>query len=428
MHRLLQVSILLFLVAVSATGRVRAVDTRQMAMSPKFRSIIVCPVDMTGSLVDAPPVISLDGNEAIAVTFDHITDERVFLRYELIHCDASWQPEGLVDSEFLDGFNQAEADDYAYSQGTVTHYINYRITIPNEQMRPTLPGNYLLRLYAEDAPDTTLLQARFSISENSTRVDADVTSRTDFDYNNRHQQLSIGVDTEHLRINSPFSDLKVVVEQDGRSDNSVTVTTPLRVEGKTAVFEHNRALTFTAGNEYRRFEVINDHYPGQGVEGIMYAHPFYHHTLYPDYPRADHPYAYDYSRHGRFLIRLQDSNDSDTEADYVAVHFTLVSPELPQYDIYIEGDITGRMLSPESLMTYDHDRQCYEKTLMLKHGAYGYQYVVRLKGAPTTSPALTAPIEGDLYPTRHEYTVKVYYRIPGERYDRLAGYTVIDMQ
>jgi hypothetical protein len=34
---------------------------------------------------------------------------------------------------------------------------------------------------------------------------------------------------------------------------------------------------------------------------------------------------------------------------------------------------------------------------------------------------LTAPIEGNHYQTVNEYLVYVYYRAPGDRYDRLLG-------
>ena len=42
----------------------------------------------------------------------------------------------------------------------------------------------------------------------------------------------------------------------------------LRMSGTTAIFAHNPALIFEAGNEYRRFETVTDHYPGMGVERI----------------------------------------------------------------------------------------------------------------------------------------------------------------
>ncbi len=60
--------------------------------------------------------------------------------------------------------------------------------------------------------------------------------------------------------------------------------------------------------------------------------------------------------------------------------------------------------------------------MLLKQGAYNYQYLT----AGAKSPAgRTAEIEGDRYQTVNEYAVKVYTRRPGERFDRLIGYSII---
>ncbi len=394
-----------------------------MAVDPSIHTLQVRPCDMQGTPYEGSAIMELGGSGGIVVSFDQLADDRQYMRYELIHCDSQWRPESIVDSQYLDGFNQAEVADYEFSQATLMHYVNYRITLPSEQMSPTISGNYLVRVYPEDDPEETLLQARFSVTEATANVSAEMTSLTDFDANGSHQQLTIRVDTQHLPITNPITDLRVVVEQDSRTDNAVTVTTPLRMEGKTAVFEHLKPLTFKAGNEYRRFEIISERYPGMGVEHIVYAYPLYHYELGVDYPRSDTGYAYDLSRYGRYVIRQQDARDSDTQADYGIVHFTLQMPELRGYDVHIEGDITGRTFGPESHMVYDRDAQCYRKDLLLKQGAYSYQYVAVPRDG--TLPALTAPVEGDFYQTGHTYIIKVYYRKAGEMYDRLAGVCII---
>jgi hypothetical protein len=33
----------------------------------------------------------------------------------------------------------------------------------------------------------------------------------------------------------------------------------------------------------------------------------------------------------------------------------------------------------------------------------------------------TGPIEGNFYQTINEYMIRAYYRLPGDRYDRLVG-------
>ena len=86
--------------------------------------------------------------------------------------------------------------------------------------------------------------------------------------------------------------------------------------------------------------------------------------------------------------------------------------------IFIDGDLTSRRFDDSSLMTYNHSTGRYEKAMLLKQGSYNYQY---LAVPPGKKRGYTSIIEGDKYQTVNEYLIKVYTRLPGERYDRLIG-------
>lgn len=406
---------LLAAMAVTATAG-EVTDTSQGILDPAFRSL---KVEMEDAPF-APPVITLgDPMSRLTVSFDELSEERRFMRYELIHCDARWQPEGLVASEFLDGFNEGIVEDYAYSRATLVHYVHYTITIPNSEVRITETGNYLLRVYDETDPDVTLLQARFGVSDFSAGVYAGVSSLTDIDANRSHQQVEFTVDLAHVRgVDDPFNDLTIVVSQNGRTDNEVILTAPQRVMGDRVIYEHLRPLIFDAGNEYRRFETVSTTYPGMGVETMTFASPIYNAWLYVDTPRSRVPYSYDSTQHGRFFVRESSSSRSDTEADYVLTHFALEMPELPDGDIFIEGDLTQRRFDPLSRMVYNRSTGRYEQSLLLKQGAYNYRYLAVPSGSLRGD---TSPVEGDFHQTTNEYTIKVYNRPRGSRFDRLIG-------
>ncbi len=407
------------LISLALTAVSAGVDTRQGVFHPDFRSL---QVTVDGNFM-AAPVIMLNGDDRVVVTFDELGDERRYMRYELIHCGADWQPEGLVDSEFLDGFNQGDVEEYEFSEATTVHYVHYRIVLPDGRMRFTASGNYLLRVYPESDPDETLLQARFSVSEMAVGVSAGVTTATDIDFNGGHQQVELAVNVGEYPVEDLFNDLTVAVTQDGRVDNSVTLKQPLRLSGRQAVYEHLRPLIFNAGNEYRRFETVSTTYPSMGVEHVEYIDPFYHFTLGTDTPRAGEPYVYDQTQFGRYLVREYNSPRSEVQADYAVTHFSLEMPELEGYDIFLDGDLVNRRLDDTSLMTYNRATGRYEKALLLKQGAYNYQYLAVKRGGGVTGE--TAPVEGDKFQTQHEYTVNVYHRPRGTRYDRLIGTTTV---
>lgn len=407
--------LLLSLLSVATVASRTAADTSTAVFSPDIRSLTV---NIEGNRL-APPVLTLGGDDRLVVGFDMMGDERQYLRYSIDHCNADWTPGELVDAEVFDGFNYADIGDYAFSRATTAHYVHYSISLPNNEFRFNISGNYLLRVYPEDDPDDTLLQVRFMVQEGAVSVGGTVTSRTDIDYNDAHQQLSLDIDTRNTRIRDVNTDLRISVTQNGRLDNAVLLSHPSRLMGSRAIYEHIPALIFPAGNEYRRMETVNNLYTGMGVDHVEYHAPWYHHILNLDKPRAHREYQYDSTQHGRYFIREYNSENSDTEADYVFVFFSLDLLSIPDADVYLDGDFVLRRFDSTSRMEYNSSTGRYEKLMLLKQGAYNYQYLVVPRDSST--PSSPAFIEGDHYQTVNEYLVYVYYRAPGDRYDRLLG-------
>jgi hypothetical protein len=73
-------------------------------------------------------------------------------------------------------------------------------------------------------------------------------------------------------------------------------------------------------------------------------------------------------------------------------------------------------------MSYEPETGTWRKALLLKQGAYDYRYAVGKSGKTDVSGS---QIEGDHHQTQNVYVVRAYYRLPGERTDRLAGVAVI---
>lgn len=393
-----------------------ASDTADGIFAPGFKSL---QVRVEGNPL-APPVINMYTPDRIIVEFDEMAEEPRYLRYRLLHCNSDWRPSQLVETEYLDGFNQADIDNYALSESTLAHYVHYLLAVPDEDMRPTVSGNYLVQVFDEDNPDEVLLQTRFMLNENTASMTSSVTSRTDTDYNNRHQQISLDAGLDGTDVSDPFNDLRLVVVQNGRPDTRRVIDKPLRIGNRSAVYEHLASLIFPAGNEYRRFEMVNVHYPGLGIDHYDFAEPYYHAIIDTDKIRANDRYEYDEDQSGRYFIREFNSNYPAVDADYIITHFTLESPEMPGMEVYLDGDFVQRRRDADSRMVYDRNRGAYVKTMLLKQGLYNYQYLTYPAGE-----SATAAIEGDKYETVNEYLMLLYHRPPMSRHDRLIGAAVI---
>ncbi len=395
------------------------VDTRQAIFDPSFRTLTVTAA---GDLM-APPVIRLNSNDRIAVSFDEIGDDYSFLQYRLVHCNADWQPSALVESEYLESFNVSDIDDYAFSSNTFVHFVNYRFEIPSEGMAPLVSGNYLAQIYRQEDPDNVLLQVRFSVSEGAVAVSGNASGRTDRGFNTEWQHVALRLSPGRQQIQNPYQDLIVNITQNGRPETTRRLTHPSRVEGNSVIFEHSPELIYPAGNEFRRFETVRITDPGMHVDSIRFGGSNYHVFLSPDKGRADRSYSYDQTQRGRFVVRESNATDSDLGADYVTVNFTLDFPEIMDADIYVDGELTGWRLSDSNRMRRDPATGLYTLALPLKQGSYNYQYVVAPRGA--AGGAFPSVIEGNHYETRNEYLVEVFYRPVGSRADRLLGYGVI---
>lgn len=372
----------------------------------------------------APPVIMPTAGDRLRVDFDRLGTDNRHLRYRLVHCDPWWRPSDLIDSEFVDGFNEAQADDGEYSRATLTHYVHYSITVPSG-ITPTISGNYLLEIWDDDDDARpVILSIPFGVSEQTVPIKATVSPRTDRDYLGEHQQLSIDLDLDRIwgELGSPYTDITVTIEQNSRPETRVILTSPTGIYGHRAHYEHMPKLIFKGGNEYRRFETVALRQRGLGIESAGQTPEGYTADVATAMPRSGTPYVYDQTQHGRMLIRSTDTDRHNTEADYADVSFRLVTDPIPGHDIYLEGEMTGRRLDAFSRMKYDFASGAYRLTLPLKQGAYNYQFVALDRRTGQPSEGL---IEGDFHQTVNEYTIKVYYRPRTGRGYRLAGMTVI---
>jgi len=369
------------------------------------------------------PVIDLNSNDFIRINFDRLGSESsVNLRYRLVNCNADWTRSTLSDIEFMDGFNNILIEDYAYSMNTLIDYTNFVVDIPNDRIKIKLSGNYALEVFDEEDPSKTLLTACFSVLDSQVKIGGSVSSLTDIDAHKEHQQVSFTINYNNLPVRDVFTDLKVFVRQNNRLDNQKSSLKPMSIQGNNLVFEHNRDLIFEAGNEYRRFESVSYRYNGLNIARTYSTNTHYITNVVPDKVKADNVYIYDQDQNGRFVVRNSevDAADSDVKADYFTTNFTLITPDPFIEPIYINGDFTNNTFNKKYLMEYDPMEGAYKASVLLKQGAYNYQYLA--KSGNNYTPSL---IEGNYYETENEYVVYVYYRPLGQRYDLLVGMLLI---
>ena len=365
-----------------------------------------------------PPIMSLRKRHSLSVEWDEMSHDYQRYVYHLQHCNADWEPsDEIFESDFMSGLNNQLVEEYEKSFNTTQIYTHYRLRLPSQQLRPLISGNYRLQIFHEDddmSEDTPVLEVQFCLYENVANIRTQVSSNTDVDFNRDHQQVTLAVGYGTLNVVDPQRELKVVVFQNRRWDNRVTGLIPNIRNNAGIEFTHNKNLIFTGGSEFHRFEILDVQRTSMGVERMEWFDPYYHATLFVDQPQ--HNYTSIKDQNGVYVLRSSDDIDDATTAEYVVVHFFLQTSRLPGGDVYVCGQWTGEPFNPECRMEYDDINHQYHAAVMLKQGYYSYQY--------RQEDGATARTEGDFYQTENEYSVLVYYRGQGARYDQLVGYSV----
>lgn len=381
--------------------------------------VISLRAEMDGRLTSVP-ILTLGGDERVLVSFDEMSHEYHRYVYRLEHCDFNWQTtEDLFYSEYAD-YTREEVliEDYTESQNVTTLYTHYSFEWPNEEMRPLVSGNYRLKILLDEGDDPVqVAEVCIRVVERMVGINASVTTNTEVDMNDSHQQVVMEIDCGGLAARDLREEIHTIVLQNDRFDNSVKDAQPSYINGGRLIWDHQRDLVFAAGNEYRKFEILSARYPGLHTENIRYHAPYLHATIMTDEVRRNYLAAED--QNGINVIRNVDNYDDVSETEYMLTHFELKSARpVPDADVYLNGAWTTGGISPEWKLAYDPERGAYVGTFMLKQGYYNYQYLVVPRNGERTR---TRDFEGDFYQTENDYRILVYYRHPGARYDRLVG-------
>lgn len=366
------------------------------------------------------PVIELNSEDVLRIRFDEMSHEAHSYGYKAIHCNADWTPSNLSTNEYISGFTSGNITDFNLSQITTFLYTHYKFELPNSDMSFKISGNYVVIIYEDNDVDKPIAQACFSIVQPKVTVNASIRGNTDTELSGRLQQIDFDLMLNGYNIKDIGSELKVVVRQNNRIDNEVSGIQPTYISASKLSYTNNKALIFEGGNEYHRFDISSVYAASEGIATIRYQQPHYEAFLTQDKIQTSKIYMHNFDVNGKFVINYQESvENSDIEGDYMYVHFMLPTKE-PFLDgqIYLGGDFNNNLFNENSRLQYDFNAATYYKTMLLKQGGYNYQYWFVQKGS---KKANVEKVEGSYWQTGNEYTIYVYHRPWGERYDKLIA-------
>ena len=144
----------------------------------------------------------------------------------------------------------------------------------------------------------------------------------------------------------------------------------------------------------------------------------FHHYLYPFTYNPARRYTYNPDINGQFVIRTLQGNDTNTEADYAMMHFTLYAAEaFVDKDVHVYGAFNNFKIEEENKLFYNLEDKSYQGQIILKQGFYNYTFAT----VDDYNTVDTNQINGTYFQTENEYTAIVYYKPFGGLYDRVIG-------
>ena len=380
---------------------------QQEILAENIRTLQVVADDRWTSL----PVIDLNGEERVNISFDEMSHAYRRFSYRISHCDADWRESDVFETDYIDGFtNNLTVTSDEQSLNMATLYTHYTLQIPNDECRLKMSGNYRVTI-TDDESGEDVARACFMAVERKMGVAMTMTTNTDIDYNRAHQQIALSIAYSGVNVTDPDRQLSVITMQNNRWSTARKGIRPTTRRGDGLEWKHCRQLIFPATNEYRKFEYLDLHRNSLGVEHTDFDGQDYHVWLYTDTPRTH--YSYDEDADGAFYIRNSDNFENETTCDYVYVHYHLKSPNPTNVPIYVRGWWSTDEDISHYEMQYDEQDEAYHQTVLLKQGYYSYHYVQRQQNLES---------EGNFYQTENRYQLYVYYRGINDRTWRLAAY------
>ena len=352
------------------------------------------------------------GPNTLTLEFDDLVEAHEQYKVKFIHCNSNWKPSGLRPLDYLYEFNEYNIRQYEYSTDTKIGYIHYTFKLPSFKVS----GNYLLIAYRGTNENDVILTKRFMIYSPSVEINiqSNLNGLTSMRRNN--QQIDFNIDYENYELINPLDRIRVILRQNQQWYNIITLIKPsfLRehsLEYRFFNFENN----FSAGNEYRFFDMRSLRYPGQNISKIDLLKRPSEAIIMTEKPRIYQAYAQYDDINGNFYIKNLDTGGS-SESDYLYTTFNLVLKEPIGGSIHVLGKMNDNKLDATTEMKLDDKTNQYTNTQLLKQGFYNYKYVVKSDTLDYNY------LEGNHFETENDYEIFVYYTPPNLRGDLLIGY------
>ncbi|HEX6914236.1 MAG TPA: DUF5103 domain-containing protein [Chitinophagaceae bacterium] len=373
------------------------------------------------------PIIPLGSVDQLELHFDDMDGYVKNYSYTFQLCNADWKPnEYLGPFDYIKGFTQQRLSQYRVSSIATQEYVHYQASIPDRNCMPSKSGNYLLKVFLNGDTSRLAFTKRLLVVDQKADIGAQVQQPFNARYFQTHQKVQLVVNRTKLDVLNPQQQVKTVILQNFRWDNTAKYLQPTFVKQNTLEYNTENDALFAGGKEFRWVDLRSFRFKSERIDSNnLNTKPFYI-VLRPDPERTTQRYLYIPDLNGFYEITTTDLINPWWQGDYAKVKFTFVpknNQPYPDREVFLAGELTGYKLDQRSKMEYNAELGVYQKELVLKQGYYSYTYVT--KGIREEVPTVEQT-DGNYWETENDYLVLVYYRSLSGRHDELVGVTTVN--
>lgn len=362
------------------------------------------------------------GVDSIHLGWDVIHGDGQQLYYLLEHCTADGQPSAIEPYEAIEGTHEMVLQHSAYSQGTITPYLRYQLSLPNEHTRPVRSGLYRLSIYAQGAdPSSPLMRYYYSVAEEeSVQMSGQVQDADWIGRRTGHHYIEATITLPTAWAQVREDELQISVLQNGQPvPTSTPLPLPLRRSAIELSYSERTAISVPAGGRYTPLEWSKRHSSARGISHLSHS-PLGLELLVDElHSGGDDISHYQSDQDGRYIPYSLDADDHSTQGEYGWATFRYRSAQLgPEHLVMLEGEAFDHLPRSARTLSCDPTQGLYQLRIPIKQGQIEYRYA-------TISPRDTSlsyeHTTGLHWEQAQQYTLLLYYHPIGERAPRLIA-------
>ena len=360
---------------------------------------------ITGSNLNYP-VFNL--KDKIFFSFDDLNIKKSSYYYKINHFDFEWKHSKALKSEYIDGYDDNLIETFDNSYNTLIDYTNYQISIPNEDLKLKISGNYSISIHNENGE--FLFEKKFSVLNKMISTNIKIKRSTDLKKIDSHQNIDISVTCDNCnKFIGNSSDLKLVILKNNNWNDYKVIERPDYFLNNTLIFKD---ISFEGGNEFLNFD--NSKINSTNIKVYKTElNDFYETYLRTDIDRTNSIYQYNPDINGSFVIN-NNFNIPEIENDYTLVKFSLKPERIDEKNrVFIIGEFNDYKITDKYELKLNND--IYNGEFKFKQGFYDYKYLSVLPGNKVKKYA------GNFWETQNIYNALLYQKKLTEKYYKLIS-------